>query len=307
MSNFSNALDCEFKSFWWTFFDKNFYTCVMHGSIQSENIGIFKDWQNIQAILIHDEDNMNFLPEIYGENIQPIQAYQVTSCSVKTLKNENFNQMTSLISLNLKRNKISNISSGTFSSLAQLELLNLSENYIENLSDELLWNLRNLRFLGLSNNRLTTLGETFFAENKMLKGIWLIRNEIEYLSPKLLDHIENLNTLDMRRNQCVDRVFRFSDIKEEYGSWCCQKYQKIQNITEEPEFSESELTFSTDTLADVSSTTEIIINSSSSHKIKDFEQKNEAQKWFILVGLSFCYIFMLILFITAKKLFMTWT
>ncbi|XP_042874255.1 G-protein coupled receptor GRL101-like isoform X2 [Penaeus japonicus] len=117
--------------------------------------------------------------------------------------------------LDLTRNKIRSIESGTFKHLLNLLILILSYNDITSLDKGAFQGLRNLRGLNLEGNQIKTLRSSAFHGLRALPTLDLTDQKLEHVAPRAFYGLRSLTTLLISGNQLKfldDAVF--SGLKE---------------------------------------------------------------------------------------------
>ncbi|XP_044536375.1 toll-like receptor 3 [Gracilinanus agilis] len=129
--------------------------------------------------------------------------------NLQTLTNTTFSSLaySPLLTLNLTRNKISQIESGAFSWLGHLEVLDLGVNEIgQELTGQEWKGLESIMEIYLSYNRYLTLSSNSFASVPILKRLMLRRVACKQLdvSPSPFHPLRNLTILDLSNNNIAN-------------------------------------------------------------------------------------------------------
>jgi hypothetical protein len=124
--------------------------------------------------------------------------------SFSKLEDNTFLNIPSLLKMDLRDNKIKEISTGAFTGLSKLANLYLDNNFIEELRVGTFDALAKLRVLGFKNNKIKILTEGIFENNQNLKYSYFNQNEIFAIGPNVLKPGKEWN---MTKNQCVDENF----------------------------------------------------------------------------------------------------
>lgn len=120
---------------------------------------------------------------------------------------EPFKALTRLKELDLQRNRISSIATGSLSSLCNLQRLNISFNYISEFSSEF-WTLGQLRELNMSNNKIYEIPKDKFSKMFGLEILNLASNNIE-----VLDNIKGLKDFKGLRNlNLLSNNFKYKNL-----------------------------------------------------------------------------------------------
>lgn len=115
----------------------------------------------------------------------------------------------SLEYLDLSNNKITNIHPNAFQHTTSLTVLLLGHNRIENLHENVFESLGKLEFLYFCNNRLQSLSHKHLQNTKNLTILELGGNQIRHFDRNILQVFQNLMTLDLTHNDCVDQLFQY--------------------------------------------------------------------------------------------------
>jgi hypothetical protein len=124
--------------------------------------------------------------------------------SFSKLEDNTFLNIPNLLKMDLRDNKIKEISTGAFTGLSNLTDLYLDNNLIEELRVGTFDPLAKLKVLGLQNNKIKILMKGIFEKNQNLKYSYFDRNEIFAVGPNVLKSGREWN---MTKNQCVDENF----------------------------------------------------------------------------------------------------
>ena len=111
--------------------------------------------------------------------------------------------LSSLRTLGLARNQLTELPLGVFDQLPNLVALDLSENQLADLPPGTFKGLLNLETLNLRGNRLKELAPGVFAGLSNLKALYLNRNQLTRLSQGLFDEMHSLETLDAGENRLI--------------------------------------------------------------------------------------------------------
>jgi Leucine-rich repeat (LRR) protein len=125
-----NKVDCEeIKDKFWSFIG-NVKSCFMRDktSIAYDDSVIDSPRnETIRALTFEQNWNIFYLPVEIAEVFPNLEAYSAWDCSLETVSNKNFKNLTRLMVLNLSNNKIATIEMDTFEDLAGLRELHLSK------------------------------------------------------------------------------------------------------------------------------------------------------------------------------------
>lgn len=138
--------------------------------------------------------SLDDLPKLHTIEIQE---------SIFDLNSQLFENLPSLISLDISANNIAEIPEGTFQHMPNLRELSLAGNNLTNLTNSSLAGLYNLRELRLSYNKLETIDSNAFKTLSKLSIITLSNNNLATIPPNLFEFNINLQMLILTRNDFV--------------------------------------------------------------------------------------------------------
>ena len=110
---------------------------------------------------------------------------------ILALKAGDFNRLTGLANLNLRRNHLITLPEGVFDELTNLGMLSLSENSLARLPYGVFDRLTNLGILELNSNRLHTLPAGVFDNLRNLHRLALAYNHLFELPPGIFDNLNS--------------------------------------------------------------------------------------------------------------------
>ncbi len=123
--------------------------------------------------------------------------------SINTLRNGDFDDLTSLQTINLRSNSLgSRLHSDLFDGLTSLEELSLQDNLLqaEDLPEDLFDGLTSLQTLNLSDNVVASLPADLFDGLTSLESLDLDQNSLTSLPADLFDGLTSLENLDLDEN-----------------------------------------------------------------------------------------------------------
>ncbi|XP_078677212.1 uncharacterized protein LOC144913934 [Branchiostoma floridae x Branchiostoma belcheri] len=130
---------------------------------------------------------------------------------------DSFPNLLQLQNLNLEKNKITEIHSGTFSNLPQLLELSLSTNQISDIAADAFANLHWLKKLDLSSNQITIIQSDIFANLQVLKELFLNFNNITTIQSGAFATLTQLEVLWLCQNQITKIQFdTFANVTKLY-------------------------------------------------------------------------------------------
>lgn len=118
-----------------------------------------------------------------------------------------FNGLTNLHEVNLNRNFLQVVEPGTFDTNTELTEISVNHNELHDLPINIFKHNINLEILRLHGNQLTSLHKNLFRNNRILKWIELGDNNIFFIDTAALEHLENLQFIDLASNRCIDDSF----------------------------------------------------------------------------------------------------
>ncbi|XP_063902125.1 leucine-rich repeat-containing protein 15-like isoform X4 [Zophobas morio] len=176
--------------------------------------------------------------ELYGGKLAKLTYLNLAHNSIRSVDNEVFAGLTSLLTLELQGNQLTTVDRQYFVGLEMLSYLDLSENFLVSLEKDLFKDLKNLKhlclngnhihdippnlfsglkaltFLDLSKNLLVSLEKDLFKDLKNLKHLCLNGNHIHDIPPNLFSGLKALTFLDLSKNLLVSlEKDLFKDLK----------------------------------------------------------------------------------------------
>lgn len=129
-----------------------------------------------------------------------IQQFELGSNAIEIVEANAFREMKSLLILNLRNNKISNLD--FIASISNtLVHLNLEENNISSIPDNIFSHLNNLYYLELYRNKIKMITDKTFIGLRKLNFLGLQRNEIERIGRDNFDELRCLQELGLGQNK----------------------------------------------------------------------------------------------------------
>ena len=157
------------------------------------------DGKVTQTLLLHpDLDPTNILmilsTNFLNRHLYPFKNLDASSRHLEFVDAKAFLGLRYVNRLNLNKNFLTRIESGTFSSY-QIVVLQLADNKLTELAPNLFSSLIFLGFLDLHGNQLTTLHEHLFRKIPWLLWLDLSRNRLHELLPETVSPLRKLYTL----------------------------------------------------------------------------------------------------------------
>ncbi|XP_069487641.1 toll-like receptor 3 isoform X2 [Ambystoma mexicanum] len=161
--------------------------------------------------LIMDENIFPRITENMFTGLKSLKYLNLCSCSIglRTITNTTFSSLadSSLISLNLTKNRITNLQSGAFSALRHLQVLEVGINNIDQeLSGDEFKGLDNIEVIYISYNKHLRLNSNSFRYVPSLRRLMMRRNLMSNLdlSPSPFQSLHNLTVLDLSNNNIAN-------------------------------------------------------------------------------------------------------
>ena len=120
--------------------------------------------------------------------------------SINTLRNGDFDNLTSLQTINLKSNWLPSVHKDLFDGLTSLEKIDLEDNLLDSVNEDLFDGLTSLQEIDLSNNVVPSLPADLFDGLTNLQILRLDRNSLTALPADVFDGLTNLRELHLDEN-----------------------------------------------------------------------------------------------------------
>ena len=142
------------------------------------------------------------------DNLTSLETLILTRNLLSEFPKELFKGMKSLLVLDLSKNKFKEISSLTFHGLENLKVLRLKRNQIEYLLDGAFFGLSNITEISLDRNRISEVNKGWLYGLYTLRYLSLAHNVINFVNEDAWEFCRDLNELDLRSNklQLLDRM-----------------------------------------------------------------------------------------------------
>ena len=146
-------------------------------------------------------------------------ALDVSSSSVSTLKDGDFDELPALTRLTLEDNSLSDLPADIFSGLPSLVRLDLEDNSFSTLPS-VFADLSSLILLDLDGNQLSSLPSGVFSGQTALKTLWLARNTFSTLPANAFSDVPTVTWLDLEDNDLADLSgSAFADLSDLLALW----------------------------------------------------------------------------------------
>ncbi len=140
------------------------------------------------------------------KQIEKVDAYDEKNTFEKLIDRQ-FEGMINLKKIDFDGCNITNIEELAFQGLTNLVELDLRNNKIKKLHGNLFKDLQNLEKILLQFNGIQRLSSNLFKENRALLKIDLTSNQIFAIERSTFIVLDNLTTLGLNDNQCVQEIF----------------------------------------------------------------------------------------------------
>ncbi len=170
---------------------------VLESTPLSERTGV------VRSAIIDAIDGVSTASEVNDGHLAAITTLRIAATSITTLKNGDFDGLSSLTYLGLQFNRsFKSIPEDIFEGLTLLKTLKLStNNTLESVPTDLFDGLSSLEELDLLANKLTVLPVELFEGLSSLKRLDLSRNEISSLPEGIFDGLTKLVYLSLHKNR----------------------------------------------------------------------------------------------------------
>lgn len=215
----------------WPYFDANLLTCRVNMRKIITQFSIISSPNNmsVTAISIKNEKDIEFIPVNIDEKYPNLIAFQARNCSIGSLNEHIFNNLSDLKLINLAHNKIITVGNNIFDDQNMLEYLELGCNLIEFISSDAFHSLENLKQLFLNDNQIQWLGEELLLGKNNLEHITLKSNQIKMLNWDGLSSLQNLKNVSFSFN-LIEEIRYSAIIKNENVERIWLKGNKIRYL-----------------------------------------------------------------------------
>jgi Leucine-rich repeat (LRR) protein len=228
------TLTCSFSTPW------NGYRCLLNNievldqEIEVEIVGVHLEGRSdadVNVVSIQNSRTPFMIQQIFekfpniveleisGSHLESIEIpdnVQLTNLRVpgnriRRIFNGTFAEQNRLQSFAAVGSEIEEIEENAFVGLGALTVLVLSNNRISNIAQKTFEPLTNVERIQLDRNLLTRIDD-IFSTNSKLSVLFIDQNQINKISPRFTATIQkSLRSLDLRRNQCIDRSLVIRD------------------------------------------------------------------------------------------------
>jgi len=167
------------------------------------------------SVALFDRNNLNFISGIRLDNLgyKFIQKLSFKQCRIEDLPIGLFDELGSLMTLDLSQNQITSIENEYFNNLPNLATLDLSENQITHIAANAFTGLLKLKNLDLSTNKINSLNiQDFAAVDKARRSLKNLTKLLLYNNPlscdcyigRLYAQMKARKNIDDGGSQCHD-------------------------------------------------------------------------------------------------------
>ena len=166
--------------------------------------------ENLPVNYIRDVDGVEFV-DLSRNNFRFVPATIITKRKLKWLRMSDnnfksiesgtFQNFKSLLKLNLTRNKITELRTGSFLGLERLEYLFLNQNNISDISETAFAELVRIQKIDLSKNKISELHQNTFGGLSSLRYLDLSENLLKTIPNNLFQDLGSLKNLDLKMSE----------------------------------------------------------------------------------------------------------
>ena len=137
---------------------------------------------------------------INNGQLAAISSLDLSSESIRSLQDGDFDGLTGLTSLDLSSNTLLNLPADIFTDLDRLTELHMNNNLLSSLPTGIFDNLTNLTDLNLASNFLSSLSADVFSDLAALETLRLNDNDLSSLPSGIFSNLDNLQNLYLNDN-----------------------------------------------------------------------------------------------------------
>ena len=170
--------------------------------VQAQNsAGICDRTEQVRVAILAKLFNVNDCSAVTESDLGGIRGdLMIFRKEIRTLKDGDFDGLTSLGRIYLHSNELEDLPPGIFDELTSLTVLSLESNNLETLSAGIFDELTNMESLFLSSNQLGELRSDVFSELAGLRALLLDINSLDELPADVFDGLTKLEALDLANN-----------------------------------------------------------------------------------------------------------
>ena len=163
--------------------------------------GICDRTQQVQDAILARLDNVSDCANVTDTDLSYlILTLDLENSGITTLKSGDFDGLSRLNGINMRRNNLSALPDGVFDGLSRLQIINMNHNNLSALPDGVFDDLSRLFSIKLRRNNLSTLPDGVFNDLGDLQVLYLDANHLSELPPGVFDDLTNLHYLNLGQN-----------------------------------------------------------------------------------------------------------
>ena len=135
------------------------------------------------------------------EGLSSLASLSITSNQLSELTDDVFQDLKALTLLDVSANNFMTLSSKTFEGLSNLKVFYLAKNKLESIPENVFQNLTSLEKISIASNQLTKLNDDVFRNLKALTWLDISANNFIRISPKTFEGLSNLKVLYLADNK----------------------------------------------------------------------------------------------------------
>ncbi len=167
---------------------------------------LFSTFKNLQTVQIDGSGIKEIKPNTFM-NAKNLKQLILTNNELTEIEENMFMGAENLEKLMLNYNKIANIHKNAFKNLTKLQHLSIGGNQLKSVDRNLLSTLKDLNIFSIYTNQLRSLHRNLLRNNRHLVDLHFQENAFNALSSTMFSHLDKLHTLDLQKNNCVDKKF----------------------------------------------------------------------------------------------------
>lgn len=183
---------------------------VSYCGLKTVTDNCFEGLKNLRYLCL-DENYIEIIATEAFRDLTKLKQLSLNYNHLQKLNSSAFQNLRSLKELSLTGNKIQSLHPDIFNSMNRLEKLRLDANLLQDLPENVFEKLTNLRMLSLDSNQLSVFASTLFCKNLKIEEISLSENSLQVIPITTFDGLANLAIVDLRYNNCVDKLFQGTD------------------------------------------------------------------------------------------------
>jgi hypothetical protein len=194
---------------------------VIHStSLKTILRGDFTLAHNLMNVHITHNNDVTILEDYCFHGAVMLKTLNLRENKIKDVSESAFKGLTALKFLTLTANVIETLHANTFVDQTYVEQISLSSNRLRDIHPHLFNKNRNLQVVFLDNNQLTYVNGKMFRNNMKLREIYMDNNRIKYIGHvhDFLTYLNHLEVAVFSNNSCVDAMlFIMNDLHPIYA------------------------------------------------------------------------------------------